>query len=551
MVDAATIVSLIVAIIAFIVSIGQALQQYISTAEGYRKCAESVVGPWVKYRKRIFNASELRFAVNFKTPVFFVARPSNDRGPIAGKPINVDGTDISRADTLTWTPKNDKALDPTKEPSRLNYRLSTADDERATWVTLLAQLQKSEQDSRKWDEEQRLRAPPKQSQSAVPDYSMIVQLQGRNRNWDFMPESVLRPYATSTTSHIAEMCVMLGLSWVTFDVDNANLQASGNGFALSSSIVQGFGIVVSFHVVGRSEFGRNRIIPSYDIKDILFGTVPIIFRDPSIRGEEADTRKTLNFGDDTGIRRTMKYLKLRQTSIRKYSQVEKNIRSADFDLIAMLGDVFRLRGSNFRMLPNPTRTPWIDTFSACSLMTEFQENVRKFEDQGYPTAQTNFIRGKWKENLADVWKTNERDIDIEMREAVHDVIDSCTKYLVGECGEGAVISVVNAHVTVILDELDNPDSVLSTLESDSEEALMEHYFDKIRKEVMEHISSQDSISPTMRRPSAIRTMVPPQGIWLILMFRLCCWWVLHEFDQTDTRVLDPRWKGSRLPVMIL
>lgn len=328
MVDAATIVSLIVAIIAFIVSIGQALQQYISTAEGYRKCAESVVGPWVKYRKRVFNASELRFAVRFKTPVLFVARPNNDRGPVPGKPINVDGTDSSRRDTLTWNPDKDKNLESGKEPSRLNVRVHTTDDERATWVTLLTQLQKSEQDSRHWDEKMRLKNPPKEVQHVAPDYSMIVQLQGRNRNWDFMPESVLRPYATSTVSHVAEMCVMLGLSWVTFDVDSANLQASGNGFALSSSLVQGLGIVVSFHVVGRSEFGKDRIIPSYDIKDILFGTVPIIFKDPNLKAEgDVDDRKTLSFGDDTGIRRTMKYLRLRQTSIRKHAQVEKHVRS--------------------------------------------------------------------------------------------------------------------------------------------------------------------------------------------------------------------------------
>lgn len=224
---------------------------------------------------------------------------------------------------------------------------------------------------------------------------------------------------------------------------------------------------------------------------------------------------------------------------------------ANFELIAMLGDVFRLRGSNFRMLPNPTRTPWIDTFSACALMTEFQENVRRLEDQSYTSAQTRFIRDKWREQLASVWKGFEKDIDIDMREAVHDVIDSCTDFLVKECGETAVISVVNAHVTVILDELDRADSLLSTLESDSEEELMEYYFDKIRKDVMSHVTAQDSISPTMRRPSAIRTMVPSQGIWLVLMFRVCCWWALHEFDQTDTRVLDPRWKGSRLPVMIL
>ena len=103
--DILAYVSLVIAIIAFFLSVAQGLQQYISTAEGYRKCAESVVGPWVKHRRRYFVLGELRFAVAFKTPVFFVATPTNDRGPVEGTLIrNVEGTEQSKGLTLSWNP---------------------------------------------------------------------------------------------------------------------------------------------------------------------------------------------------------------------------------------------------------------------------------------------------------------------------------------------------------------------------------------------------------------------------------------------------------------
>lgn len=54
---------------AFIISIGQALQQYLATAEGYRRCSKRVLGPWKKYTHRILNAKELRFETWFATPL--------------------------------------------------------------------------------------------------------------------------------------------------------------------------------------------------------------------------------------------------------------------------------------------------------------------------------------------------------------------------------------------------------------------------------------------------------------------------------------------------
>ena len=100
--DILAITSLLISVIAFFIAVAQALQQYVSTAEGYRKCARSVTGPWSNYRHRIFEWREFRFSVEFQTPVMFVAPPANKRGPVADQPVyNVDGSEESFKNTRT------------------------------------------------------------------------------------------------------------------------------------------------------------------------------------------------------------------------------------------------------------------------------------------------------------------------------------------------------------------------------------------------------------------------------------------------------------------
>ncbi|EME44745.1 hypothetical protein DOTSEDRAFT_72261 [Dothistroma septosporum NZE10] len=561
-------VSLVIAIIAFFLSVAQAFQQYISTAEGYRKCAQSVMGPWVKHRRRHFVLEELRFAVAFKTPVFFVATPSNNRGPVEGTKIhNVEGTDKSKELTLSWNPVNaPKEKDGT---GSFFTRVHTTDDERASWVTLLAMLQKNEADTRQWDKERRECAPPRDGKKPfkAPEYSMCVQLQGRDRNWDFMPEAVLRPYATSALCHIAEMAVMLGMSWVVFNPAEGNLRAEGNGFALTSSTVQSLGIVVSFIRTGPNftdAYKPNRVIPNGAVKEIIFGTVPSIFDAKDERGKTTAFR--LNFGDERSIRKTLKYLHCKQHRVQEFLKASEHIRSINFEIIAMLGQVFRLRGSNFKMLPNPTyHGPWVDTFNCCALMREFQKHVASIGSFSGPRIPSNsphltFIRNEWNTHLSPIWLDEEDAIDITMREAVHTTIEKVDIFLTKTCGEAAVIPVLTAHMSTILDLLLVPESSLNTLESDEEEQLMNVYFREIFPEAVMHAVSQDTNSPLTNGgfgdngfggDEKKKGSVSAAEIWIMLMFRACCWWILHEFDQTDTKVLDPRWSGSRLPVMVL
>ena len=58
----------------------------------------------------------------------------------------------------------------------------------------------------------------------------------------------------------------------------------------------------------------------------------------------------------------------------------------NFEIIGMLGKVFRIRGSSFRMLPNPTSDPMVKqvgrkpAWKVARLMQVFQDKVKELSD---------------------------------------------------------------------------------------------------------------------------------------------------------------------------
>lgn len=61
--------ALLVSLIALVVAFLQLCQQYFATADGYRNCAESVIGPWHRTRHRRFVPSEFRFETVYDAPL--------------------------------------------------------------------------------------------------------------------------------------------------------------------------------------------------------------------------------------------------------------------------------------------------------------------------------------------------------------------------------------------------------------------------------------------------------------------------------------------------
>lgn len=280
--DVVAIAALVISLAAFFTTTLQVLQQYLASAEGFRRCAPSVMGLWHVGTKRKFRRHELRFEVVFETPVLFLAPPSNKRGPIENRPIfQIDGTDISYKNTNTMKPEEVKFSN-----------VSTADDEQASWVTLLSVLQREEFESRKWDAANR--HSPRGMKYSDPEYTIVTMLQKKTRSYDFMPPSMTKPFATTTISHLVEMVALMGMFWKAFDELKGNVRAEGNGLILTSTQVHGLGLMATFSKTGRSEFEKNRLIPNNDIKEFCFGFVPSILGDFLEVGPEDISRTLLS-----------------------------------------------------------------------------------------------------------------------------------------------------------------------------------------------------------------------------------------------------------------
>ncbi|KYG46318.1 hypothetical protein M433DRAFT_208230 [Acidomyces richmondensis BFW] len=277
MADAAAIlgiVYLVISLIALVLGVLSTITSYASTADGYRRCKESIMGPWGRATHRIWTFDEFRLKVMFLSPVIFVARPSNTRGPIKGRPIfNVDGTEESYRQMRTRSPPEQEAYEKGTDGGEIPSRVSTVDDELASWVVLLQTLQRAEAEGRAWDHKVAT-ATPKGAHFGEVRSTLVIQIQERKRSWDQMPANMQKPFATSTISHVAEMAALLGMVWTVINQDSWSLRAEGNGLVITSSSVSGLGIAVTFIVTGGSNFQANRTIPCHSAKEYLFGNVP-------------------------------------------------------------------------------------------------------------------------------------------------------------------------------------------------------------------------------------------------------------------------------------
>ncbi|KAL5314067.1 hypothetical protein ACEPPN_018491 [Leptodophora sp. 'Broadleaf-Isolate-01'] len=537
--------ALIVALVALLTTVLQVLQQYFSSAEGYRRCAESVMGEWARGTKRKLRPQEFRIEVIFETPVIFVAPPTNKRGPIAGKDIYyIDGTALSYTNTRVLPPGAQRQAE-----AEATARVHTADDEKASWVNLLSALQLKEEQSRAWDQEWRTKAPPRGGLTKIkdPTYPLAVGLQCKTRSWDFIPSSITKPYATSAICHLVEMMAMLGLYWKVFDQSIWNLRAEGNGFILTSTTVHGLGVMVAFATTGKSNFKENRVIPSEAVKELTFGTVPNIFDEESYLNRDTQTQSLdLVFGAPEDVETTLESIGCQAETLKRYKKDHKHIFSVSFEIIGMLSKVFRIRGSNFRMVPNPTSDSWLKrngpkaSWKITTLMSIFQTQLSKFilsEDLASNHAISE-ISTHWKAITA-LDCSDEANLSLEVREAIHNALDAQTAYLLS-IRQAEVLAVLVAHITKVIEVLDDPVSPLNVIVlANKEDALMSYYFQTIRPAVV------GTETESRKDDEADRNV-----IWVSLIFRMLCWLLLHDFDKADTKIVPADLKGSRMPVYI-
>lgn len=75
--DNVAVVALVVSLVALFIALTQGSVQLFSTAEGYRKCAASIIGPWSSKRHRKWLWSEFRFETQYVTPHIALLNPAD------------------------------------------------------------------------------------------------------------------------------------------------------------------------------------------------------------------------------------------------------------------------------------------------------------------------------------------------------------------------------------------------------------------------------------------------------------------------------------------
>lgn len=227
-----------------------------------------------------------------------------------------------------------------------------------------------------------------------------------------------------------------------------------------------------------------------------------------------------------------------------------------FEIMGMIGKVVSIRGSSFRMIPNPTPDRWLKSNGAkaswkiTKLMVAFQSKVKDFAarklvpyDAFHPVSM---ILSRWA-HIQSQGQVDESKMDIEVREAIHNAIDRQTEFLL-EGKQSDVLKVLSWHVREVSEALADPNNTLNKIHQVPKEAkLMEYYFDHIRPKI---INGHKDDSSLLNEETSDLDGNRRNEIWLSLIFRMLCWLMIHDWNKDDVCIVPSNLKGSRMPVFI-
>ncbi|KAH0493365.1 hypothetical protein TgHK011_000038 [Trichoderma gracile] len=588
------IVALIISILAFVIAILQALQQYFASATGYSSCREAVIGKWAQFSHRRLLWKEFRIEVQFETPVLFVAKPENTRGPLGNdedfpdeerKIIRLDGSHTN----LKYTSSTEEFVEQQKKNKQ--QAVHTADNENASWCHLLMTIYQMEKDSREWQKESLGYHPPF---DPSPPHSLVVCMQRKKRVWDSMPQGLTKPYATTTISHLVEIAAMLGIHWKNFDLNNDRYRAQGNGYVLYGSYVDNLGIGFTFQKQGPTVFRQDRVIPTHDIKKLCFGLVPtILYREKLVDVDDHKDYATLQLGGYAEIADTLAEFGCDNNTINHFRKTPDSSRHSHlfpvaFEILGMVGEIFHIKDTAFRMLPNPTPYYWEpNTFSLATLSSNIVSLLK-----GAEKADTLTNEGDQLLQLLDWYDQSTERIEKPANESINTEISAttplhriahlragielCDSYL-GEVDIGMVFQVIRVHIQEVLgmlnektssDELAGPGLTnggqklaitISDIDSASVDEkhhlLAQIYYGSIRNSVIQTVYKQRSqySQKTSAEMADSETKVKRDinMIWCTLIFRMLYWLQLHNFHKKDIQVDKGDAYDSRIPVYIL
>ena len=353
--DNTAIVAIVIALIAFFVTTAQLLQALFGTAEGYRRCQASVIGPWAKLTKRVWRWSEFRFETLFTTPHISL-QPMEEGAPAACDAF-IEGTLSSRRETYCDGIYKDRVVRRRWKRDGTLQVIKRHNSERAddlvSWLGLVNMLHRLQcyhplhhPSDNDWV-----------SATMMPCRMSCPAITFRTRSWDFMPPDIVRPFATSNVGDTIALAHRLGMRWKDIRPGDGVMRAEGNGQSVTSTSVRGFGLLLQYTY----DVSIVRIQTGIRNKDDL-STPTIASREADMLGFQITPRTygipNFIFGtpmDTSTITRAMNQLGLNQDIQDMYvNYFKKSKRLYGFsDLIGMVTCFLPLQGSSIVQVFSP------------------------------------------------------------------------------------------------------------------------------------------------------------------------------------------------------
>ncbi|KAL7941287.1 hypothetical protein V8C42DRAFT_355599 [Trichoderma barbatum] len=557
------VVALIISVLAFVIAILQALQQYFASATGYSSCSEAVIGKWSRFSRRRMLWSEFRIEVQFETPVLF------DR-----KIIHLDGSHAN----LKYTSSTEEFNEQQKKNKQ--QAVHTADNENATWCHLLMTIYQMEKESRSWQIESLGYQPPC---DPSPPHSLVVCMQRKKRVWDSIPQGLGKPYATTTISHLIEIAAVIGIHWKNFDLNNDRYRAQGNGFVLYGSYVDNLGISFIFQKQGPTRFGQNRVIPNHDIKQLCFGLAStFLYQEKPNDLNDHKYHTTLQLGSFADIADMLAELGCDNNTISYFRKNPGEARHGHlfpvpFETLGMVGQIFHIKDTAFRMLPNPTVYYWEpSTFSLPTLTSNIVALLKATETEATPMDEGDHISQLLDWCDPSIEKTESppngsTNTDTSGTTAADKIaylrgsIEICDRYLNGVDMALEVLVMLNEKTSDALEDESRDSISISDFDSASvdekHQLLAQLYCTSVRHNVIQIVYKQRSQYSEKANTQAtiVEDMVDTESImkreinkiWCALLFRMLHWLQLHDFHKKDIQVSKGDAYESRIPVYIL
>lgn len=558
MVDGVALTALLISLVALFTTLGQLLQQYFATADGYRRCQASVMGLWAKRTRLKWRWREFRFETIFVIPRIIYGPLHRD----VGKKSEAAGTGRCSLVQTHESLQASMTFPGWRTPEARKYYDS---DELACWVPLLARLHEQGKEI--------VENFPQKPYSSTND-TTVPSVQFINRSWDFMPPDVVRPMASSTISDVAIMARRLGMVWKKFDPGLGTMRAEGNGHVVTSTMARSLGTILQYTYTSRENSGDCYYIPVKEADKLGFGIVEFDHQlfGPNMAGD-------LDVGTLGGISRTLN-LVISAKNHKTLDTTLKNIGkciSEGKDFIPGLNDLVPLCSS---MLSAPTvrsyvaRQRWWNRIPAPNLYRRgvtsciegrrvFQRRLQSLMGSKGSTPQSEFIlsaledlnRDYVNQNGESRWE-NEREWnewvehprspnETTARNHVMELHSKMTDYL--RKSNVVYKNLVSEHMLLATQPLSN---VPEAFPADSE-----YGRDDFDPELVASMESYFDFMPVLIEGVLKRHY--PLGLsaseitdaWLSMMFRALCWQRSHVMIEGVAPLPSEYW-NSKMPVYI-